>query len=724
MLPKSTRLIRYMLDIGNSSALPPLEHLARKIYNFDLWMGVLLPLIALVYFLSHGLIDDGGYSPFVIFAIVFFFLFCLILNSIGYYIQSVYLSLIVIFGLVITTPMRAESWFEPLLLIPVGINAFIYLPHKRILARAIFLFFVISGTVSFFLFLNLDHLTPEVLQEKIPVFRFTLTTFVGVLTYKAFSLILLYQLSMRESQANESRYRDLFENSYDGIVRIDSKANIVDANKAGRRLLNIEKGEKISLKKLTHPEDIEKALGFYEKLKEEGYYSGYQGRVNLKNGGIRHIEVNSVALKDAQGNFIGSHDIVRDITEKKKTETALRLSEKRFRRIFEVSSVGILVADISVVKEQMAAMRETGHDDILSLVKRQPHLLYSSFQLVNFIDCNDKLLELVGLPNLAEFKRKFRYLLKPQSLWEFIEEAQAILKREDHFEGELTLQSAAGDEKILLYSVNYPKDGDMTQVVYTFIDITDKKHNERELTRHVEELTKANEELDSFVYKVAHDLRAPLTNVVGLINLAIDDENVKGAETYLHLQKKSVERMDAFIRDVVDFTRNVRQEVAFAEVNIEEIIDEVISMQQESMLGNQVQIFKELEAGPLYSDPMRIRIILNNLISNALLYHDDSKALSQVKISTKFIKGSCRLIVEDNGKGIDLKYQKKVFDMFFRADSKTKGSGLGLYIVKEVAEKIGAEIQLESERHVFTRFSLIFPYTPNPPQINGHAKDN
>lgn len=543
-----------MLNIGDLAALPPIERLARQIYNFDLWMWVLLPLVALIYFFPNQLFGEEGYSMVVPIGVILCFLFFLFLNAKGYFKASVIISLILIFLMVMTTPLRDETWFEPLFLIPVGLNAFIYLPEKKQLSRLIFFIFVMSGTVSFFYFWDLSQLTPESLAIKIPVFKFGLSTFAFLLIYKTISLILLYQLSLQETEKMESRFRDLFENSNDSILQLDNEWHIVDANPAARKFLELPLELGSSVPDFIHPEDREKSKKYQQKLKEEGLYVGYQGRAII-NGKVRYIEVNAVAIKDKNGIQIGSHDMIRDITIQKEAE--------------------------------------------------------------------------------------------------------------------------------------------------------------KKLEQHVEDLTKANEELDSLVYKVAHDLRAPLTNVMGLINLARDDEEVKGAEKYLQLQMLSVERMDTFIRDIVDFTRNVRQEISKTPIDFSTLIDEVINLQQDEALGNNLTIYKDIEAGTFYSDPMRIRILLNNLISNAVQYADLEKDEPNIKMQVKITDEMCTFVIEDNGKGIEERYLEKVFDMFFRGNSKTRGSGLGLYIVKEIAEKLHAKIKLESELNRFTKVMIEFPNDKN-----------
>jgi signal transduction histidine kinase len=115
------------------------------------------------------------------------------------------------------------------------------------------------------------------------------------------------------------------------------------------------------------------------------------------------------------------------------------------------------------------------------------------------------------------------------------------------------------------------------------------------------------------------------------------------------------------------------------------------------------------ESYPLYSDPYRLSVILNNLISNAIKYHDPAKEKSSICITAEIQKDRVFLLFEDNGIGIEERYLSKVFDMFFRATDKNKGAGLGLYIVKEAIDKLKGVIKIDSKVGKGTRFQIELP---------------
>lgn len=222
------------------------------------------------------------------------------------------------------------------------------------------------------------------------------------------------------------------------------------------------------------------------------------------------------------------------------------------------------------------------------------------------------------------------------------------------------------------------------------------------------ELTKANAELDRFVYSASHDLRAPLSSITGLISLQKLDPS--GTETYLNMMEGRIQVMDKFIHDIIDYSRNTRLDVIKDKIRLTEMVNEIVEVlrftQENDRLKIQVKVDADLE---IISDASRLRVVLNNLISNAIKYSDHSKANPYVIIVAYRQKDRYTIEVKDNGIGIEEELQPKIFEMFFRATSHASGSGLGLYIVKESLEKIGGLISFESKPREGSTFRLALP---------------
>jgi signal transduction histidine kinase len=218
-----------------------------------------------------------------------------------------------------------------------------------------------------------------------------------------------------------------------------------------------------------------------------------------------------------------------------------------------------------------------------------------------------------------------------------------------------------------------------------------------ELATQNGELLKINKELDSFVYSVSHNLRAPLMSVLGLVNLARQENNNETLLNYHNLMENSINKLDDTLKEILDYAKNSRQELQTTLINFNKIVNETIDKMKF------VQGFELLDVNvlvndrvPFYSDDYRISVIMNNLISNAIKYLDQNKTNSIFSIHIITNEKKALLTFLDNGIGIDEQLLPKIFNMFFRGTDKKEGSGLGLYIVKEAVEKLNGNITIES----------------------------
>lgn len=235
-------------------------------------------------------------------------------------------------------------------------------------------------------------------------------------------------------------------------------------------------------------------------------------------------------------------------------------------------------------------------------------------------------------------------------------------------------------------------------------------HNTQELIATNKMLIKSNSELDRFVYSTSHDLRAPLASVLGLITLSDRTENMEELKRYLGMMKQRVNSLDSFIKDITDYSRNNRLHISASEVNLHKMATEIWESLRYTLGAEDITFAISFsEELVVSSDATRLQTILSNLISNAIRYHDHRKENKYIQLSCHQTTESFSLHVEDNGQGIDPQYQKRIFDMFFRANESSQGSGLGLYIVKETITKLSGTIQLQSVPRVGSTFTLKLP---------------
>ena len=224
------------------------------------------------------------------------------------------------------------------------------------------------------------------------------------------------------------------------------------------------------------------------------------------------------------------------------------------------------------------------------------------------------------------------------------------------------------------------------------------------------ELQKVNSELDKFVYSASHDLRAPLASVLGIINIARIDKDHANQGNYLGLIEKSIKKLDGFINDIINFSRNARLEITSQEIDFEKIINEVFD--DLKYLDENGRISRHVSAvgtGKFFTDPLRVKIILSNLISNAFKYHNINGRNPFIEVKIKYDTHVAIIKVIDNGQGIAEQHVESIFKMFYRASENSKGSGIGLYIVKETVDKIKGKIEVSSTVGEGTEFEIILP---------------
>lgn len=221
-------------------------------------------------------------------------------------------------------------------------------------------------------------------------------------------------------------------------------------------------------------------------------------------------------------------------------------------------------------------------------------------------------------------------------------------------------------------------------------------------------LEKTNRELDSFLYSTSHDLRAPVASLLGLINIAKHDIKEKEGVKYIHMMEERVKKLDHIFSDILNYSRNIKTEIKPTTFRLGEIIDDVISDVKFNEGADSIRLdFEEQIHHVLTTDYYQLKVVLSNLISNAVKYHDSTKIDQYIAVRFDKIDRDVQITIEDNGMGIPQESQHKVFDMFYRATSDAEGSGLGLFIVKQALEKINAQIILKSELGEGSEFRVI-----------------
>lgn len=257
----------------------------------------------------------------------------------------------------------------------------------------------------------------------------------------------------------------------------------------------------------------------------------------------------------------------------------------------------------------------------------------------------------------------------------------------------------------LVYVINYSFAYIVNKLELTF---KEQKQAAQQFENKSVALENANKELDNLVYSISHDIRSPLANIQGLSQLGLMDSDSTQLTDYFKRIEKSAIRLQEFTEQITNFFKIDKTAPNLNIVNLYEATNEIL----EGLVGpdkSSFEVFNQIDKDlELKTDATRLGLILGNLLSNAIKYQAPSRKLT-LQISSETLKDSVELSILDNGIGIREELIQSIFDIFTRATTSSKGSGLGLYIVKQCVTHIQAQIDVTSKEGEYTCFKLSLP---------------
>jgi PAS domain S-box-containing protein len=508
--------------------------------------------------------------------------------------------------------------------------------------------------------------------------------------------------SRKKIEESEKRYRELIENLPVATYSCDPEGRILLYNKAAAVLWGKE------------PE-IGKDLwcGFWSIYSENGTplpldlcpmaMALKKGRkitdqkiiVERPNGDKLNVVTYPVPFMDSSGRVTGAVNVLIDITARKKAKQILKESEKKYRQIVETAQEGIWLVD----EDNKTIFVNNKLCEILGY-NRTEMIGKAIFTLMDAKGKN--IVEKLLLNKEDSYTRQSRFKFFSKSgkeIWTRIS-ANPLFDEVGIYKGSLAMvtditESKKADEK--LGKLN-------KELAY---QNREKEIRAAELTLSNKELEKTNIELDRFVYSVSHDLRSPLTSILGLVSLIEEDSREPDTLEQVKMIRTSIHRLDGFIKNILNYSQNNRTGLEKQKIpikkTIHEIVDYVCNIKGAEGISFQVDID---EKQPFYSDWQRFHTILENLISNAINYHTKEVSGRYLKLTGTSDEKELKLSISDNGIGIEAAYHAKIFNMFYRIPGTIAGSGFGLYIVKETLEKLHGTIEIQSEKGVGTTFII------------------
>lgn len=259
------------------------------------------------------------------------------------------------------------------------------------------------------------------------------------------------------------------------------------------------------------------------------------------------------------------------------------------------------------------------------------------------------------------------------------------------------------ENRWLEYKLNHKtKELKENLIVYSQTESALKEQNEA--------LKKLNEELDKFVYSASHDLRAPIASLLGLINIAGREQSIDAIKEYLQLMANSANKLDALIRDIINYSWNSRIKVHPEPIDCKTVIAEIFDGFYYVPHFNAIKKKVEIEGDvALFTDKSRFKMIMTNLIGNAVKFTKCNEANPEISIHIQIDPQQATIEIRDNGEGIPSAHIPAIFDMFYKANPNKSGSGLGLYITREALIKLKGSIKVDSRVGKYTSFLVIIP---------------
>lgn len=479
---------------------------------------------------------------------------------------------------------------------------------------------------------------------------------------------------------SEEKFRALIENSNDILSLYDASFNPIYRSPSALRISGWkpEEMEELNVFQMIHPDDAIKSKELMQEILDNpGKNIQLDLRVKHRNG--HYLWLNGVGINLLHNQNIKAIVInVRDITLLKEKEMELETTVKRFKEAKKLAHMAYWELDLKTNSVKWA-------DEFYRILGLEPGSVVPSREaLLERIHPDDQQYTLDVITearhNYQPFSMHYRIIQKNTGT---IRNIQATGKFET---------DNAGNPHIF-YG--------------TIIDIT-------ELNDKKEALKHAHKELETFIYKSSHDLRGPLASILGLSNLAKLDVKDKTALHYFSNIGVQAQKMDKSIFELVRIMSIKDRKPLLENINLLELTHEVLKALEyaDGFSKTKFEINNKL-SGPIKTDREFIYSILLNLIENSVKYGNYNGLVKPgiyISFETDDRNNIC-ITIKDNGTGMSETTREQAFDMFYRGNTNTKGTGLGLYIVKKTVDRLGGAIWLDSSENRGSEFRIVFPET-------------
>lgn len=467
------------------------------------------------------------------------------------------------------------------------------------------------------------------------------------------------EIKLRES---EERFRNLYEDATIGLYRTTPDGKILMANKTLIKMLGYSTFEELSAINLEKGEfqSSSQRKEFLDRIEKEGEVFKLETTWTIRNGDAIIVQENAKAIRGSDGAILYFDGIVEDITERRKTNEALKQSEDRFRTLFENMTEGV-------------ALHELIYDGNGNPVDYKILSINPSF--VKHTGISEE--QIVG--QLASVAYKTDAL-------PYLEEYSNVVKSGIPYAFETYFAPMGKHFRISVFS---PKQGQFATV---FEDITTVKKRE-------EDLKQRNDEMARFTYTVSHDLKSPLVTIktfLGYLEEDIKKNDEANRKKDTEFIQNAAQKMSSLLDELLNLSRIGRKTIQFTEISFNTIVQEALQLVAGQLLNRNVNVEVTGESVLLYCERQRIVEVFQNLIDNSIKFMGDQPN-PLIQINVNKLNGEFVFSVKDNGIGIDPKYHSRIFNIFEKLNPQTAGTGIGLSAVSRIIEYHRGKIWVESE---------------------------
>ncbi len=480
---------------------------------------------------------------------------------------------------------------------------------------------------------------------------------------------------------------EVFEPAFNILHFVDREGTVKRRNEASRASIGHATKQTLPLTDYVHPGEINKVKAELIRLFDRGEIRGIGTRFVAEDRTAFPVEMRGTRLDDRTAIIEA-----RNRSKEAELERQLMETEARYRRLIE-EAVDTL-------------------DSGIILTDRKREVIWANATIGRFFGIDRD--RLIGVDEKRALSRYVGAFEDAQSLAKVIEEAVDKGDRIDSITCRVR-PTLGRDERVLEYrSIPIETERYKGGRIDHYIDITELKRLEGSLREKSENLERSNEKLEEFSHVVSHDLKEPLRTVETFSSFLLEDYEDKldkDGIDYLHTLRRTSARMRQLINDLLSLSSIHMDTKSFERINTQRLLDEIREDLEVRLRGVNLQVSDGLP--PVKGSKVRITELFSNLIVNAIKYND--KALPMVRIGWQpqelSTNGAATFFVEDNGIGIESRYQQRIFGIFQKLHPRDdyEGTGAGLAICKRIVEEHGGKIWVNSEVGKGSTFYFTIP---------------